>query len=246
MSRGIILSLCDVSGVWSRPYVALGYSVIRVDPKHGAWEEVYKERGLTDRIMGNGTLVPMADGGFGLSYSVQALANILAAEPNYFRQPVVGILMAPPCTDFSGSGALHWARKDKAGLTAVSVSIVNACLFIVKALSPKWWALENPVGRIASLVPGVGRLVMTFHPSDFAGWLGPLSDREAYTKRTCLFGVFNKNLERRPVEPKMVTLKNGKRGSWMWARLGGKSERTKALRSATPEGFAIAFSKANP
>jgi hypothetical protein len=31
------------------------------------------------------------------------------------------------------------------------------------------------------------------------------------------------------------------RGSWMWANLGGKSERTKALRSKTPQGFARAF-----
>ena len=38
----------------------------------------------------------------------------------------------------------------------------------------------------------------------------------------------------------------GKRGSWQWAKLGGKSERTKRLRSQTPRGFALAFAEANP
>lgn len=42
----------------------------------------------------------------------------------------------------------------------------------------------------------------------------------------------------------MYETKNGKRGSWMWANLGGKSERTKELRSITPMGFSRAFATA--
>lgn len=33
--NGLILSLCDYSGVWSRPYEEAGYEVIRVDLQHG-------------------------------------------------------------------------------------------------------------------------------------------------------------------------------------------------------------------
>nr|WP_316651502.1 hypothetical protein [uncultured Gellertiella sp.] len=244
-SKGVILSLCDISGTWSQPYIELGYTVIRVDPKHGNWQELYQERGMTDQVCGTGELVPMEDGGFGLSWSVQSLANILSSKPDYFKQPVVGILMAPPCTDFSGSGARHWAAKDADGRTAVSVSIIKACLFIKDVLKPKWWVLENPAGRLARLVPEAGKHLMTFHPCHYTGWADD-PDSEAYTKRTCLFGSFNKALPPNAREPVMYTLKNGKKGSWMFAKLGGKSERTKALRSKTPQGFSRAFAKANP
>jgi len=48
-----------------------------------------------------------------------------------------------------------------------------------------------------------------------------------------------------PVEPVYFckTSKTGKvmRGSWMWANLGGKSERTKELHNVAPAGFARAF-----
>lgn len=47
------------------------------------------------------------------------------------------------------------------------------------------------------------------------------------------------------VKPKVYTNSKGQKGSFMWAKLGGKSERTKALRSATPEGFASAFCEVN-
>lgn len=244
-SKGVILSLCDVSGTWSQPYVELGYTVIRVDPKHGDWEDLYQSRGLIAEACGTGELVPMADGGYGLSWSVQVVANILLSKPDYFGAPVVGILMAPPCTDFSSSGSRHWPGKDADGRTAASVSIVKSCLFVKDTLKPTWWVLENPVGRLRRLVPEVGSALLLFHPSDYASWADD-PDSEAYTKKTCLFGDFNPDLPKNPREPKMVTLKNGKRGSWMWAKLGGKSEKTKALRSKTPQGFSRAFARANP
>ncbi len=43
------------------------------------------------------------------------------------------------------------------------------------------------------------------------------------------------------VQPHVVTTPSGKSGSWLWAKLGGKTERTKELRSVTPQGFALAF-----
>lgn len=243
----LILSLCDISGEWSRPYVEAGHRVIRVDPKHDdqGWQGLYDGRGLTALACGTGKLVPMEDGGWGLAWSVQVLANVLSSDPLYFGEPVHGILMAPPCTDFSGSGARHWEAKDADGRTDISVSIVQSCMDIKDILKPTWWVAENPVGRIARLVPRVGKLRMTFHPTDYAGWADE-PHTEAYTKRTCLYGEFSMALVKNRMEPVMYTLKNGKKGSWMFAKLGGSSERTKALRSKTPQGFSRAFAKANP
>ncbi len=103
---------------------------------------------------------------------------------------------------------------------------------------PQWWALENPVGRLPKLFPkSLGPAKMWFHPCDHG---------DPYTKKTGLWGDFTTFGPSDPVEPIMYTDKNGKRGSWYWAKLGGKSDRTKELRSNTPPGFARAFKRANP
>lgn len=155
-----------------------------------------------------------------------------------------GILAAPPCTDFTISGARWWPKKDSDGSTEASLALVHRTLDIVRyhlKRGLKWWALENPVGRLPKLVPELGKARLVWQP----WWYG-----DAYTKRTCLWGQFNHELKRNPVAPEMYefTGKDGRvrRGSWMWAKLGGKSDRTKELRSVTPPGFAQAFFEANP
>ena len=146
-----------------------------------------------------------------------------------------GILAAPPCTDFSSSGARWWAAKDADGRTLESLALVDRTLELVRELAPQWWALENPVGRLKTLRPELGK-PFYFQPY----WYG-----NAYSKKTCLWGKFNSDLSRKEVEPVMYE-RGGKKGSWFWACLGGSSERTKELRSLTPPGFADAFFQANP
>ena len=145
---------------------------------------------------------------------------------------VYGVLAAPPCDHFSISGAQYWPAKDADGRTAEALEIVNACMRIIAesiASSDrfKFWCLENPVGRLRYWM---GKPVMIFHPCDYG---------DPYTKRTCLWGHFNPPIKS-PVEP----IKSCKQGSWLM-RLGGKSEKTKRLRSVTPPGFAKAFYEAN-
>lgn len=156
----------------------------------------------------------------------------------HLGRPVHGILAAPPCTAFAGSGAQYWPGKDSDGTTLEGLAIVDACLRAVAIYQPAWWALENPVGRLRRWL-GAPRLV--FNPCDYGGWG---DEKDAYTKKTLLWGNFNCP-EKKPVEPVMYE-RGGKKGSWMWAKLGGKSERTKELRSMTPLGFAKAFREANP
>lgn len=148
---------------------------------------------------------------------------------------VHGVLAAPPCTDFSVSGARWWKDKDADGRTEASLGLVDATLSLIDEVSPHWWALENPVGRLQRLRPQLGS-PFYFQPH----WYG-----DPYTKKTGLWGSFNRNLKRRDVEP-VVYESAGKKGSWMWAKLGGTSDRTKTIRSTTPPGFARAFFDANP
>lgn len=155
----------------------------------------------------------------------------------YFKRQVHGILAAPPCTDFAVSGARWW--KDK-GAPLDGLALVDACLRAVAIYRPVWWALENPVGR---LINWIGPASWSFHPYEFAGYADD-SASDAYTKKTLIWGNANRPAPR-PVTPVMYE-RGGKKGSWMWANLGGKSERTKELRSQTPRGFAEAFRMANP
>jgi len=251
MRDEIILSVCDHSGQWSRTYAEQGYRVLRIDPKHGPNTD-QMGRGITEDAMFTGpTSTIMSDQGEGWPMTSGIAAKMLVADPLIFGAPVVGVLMAPPCTDFTVSGNQHWAKKDAEGKTASSIKIVEECLAIKDACKDtiRFWVLENPVGRMKRLVPLVGEPLLTFNPCDYAGHADD-PDKEAYTKKTQLFGSFNPRLEKAYREPVMYERigKNGKvyRGSWMWAHLGGKSERTKELRSVTPQGFSRAFAAANP
>ena len=76
---------------------------------------------------------------------------------------VHGILAAPPCTHLAGSGARWWAEKGQGALLD-ALSIVDACLRIVLLTQPKWWCLENPVGR---LVHFIGKPKMYFQPWEY-------------------------------------------------------------------------------
>ena len=154
---------------------------------------------------------------------------------------VYGILASPPCTHLAGSGARWWAEKGTKALLE-ALSIVDACLRIIWLYKPKFWVLENPVGRLTRYL---GKPKMYFHPCDFG---------DPWTKKTCLWGNFNIP-EKNSVEP----CKNIPKGSHCqditYSRLlkQGKnpihymppSKDRSQLRSIIPAGFAQVFFKAN-
>ena len=185
-----ILSLCDFTGEWSRPYREAGYDVRQVDIKHG------------DDI------------------------RLFEALP----YPVRGVLAAPPCTHFSGSGARWWSEKGSGPLLE-GLALVDAVMRLVVVYQPSVWVIENPVGRLPDYL---GPCRYKFNPNEFAGWADD-PNAEAYTKLTCLWGRFDAP-EPKPVEPAL--------GSMMH-RLAPSSDRAD-LRSVTPQGFARAFAAANP
>lgn len=140
--------------------------------------------------------------------------------------PVHGILAAPPCTIFSGSGARWWTERDPDGSRLIEgLSIVDACLRLIRLYEPAWWAMENPVGRLRRWI---GAPSMSFDPWQYG---------DGYTKRTLLWGSFQHpvpSVSRKP--------------DWMPPIIHHASpgpERAR-LRSMTPKGFARAFFEANP
>jgi hypothetical protein len=167
---------------------------------------------------------PYKDAGYDVRVVTLPGQDVLTYEP---PSNVYGILAAPPCTHFSVSGAQYWKEKDADGRTFDDISILTACLMIIAKTTPIFWVIENPVGRMRRLL---GSPQLIFNPCDFG---------DPYTKKTLLWGKFNlpqKNM----VEP----IRTSSQGSWL-QNLGGKSAKTKELRSRTPEGFAKAFMEAN-
>jgi hypothetical protein len=185
-----IISLCDYSGNWCKPYRDAGYEVIQVDLKFGQDIRLLK-----------------------------------------YMDDVYGVLAAPPCTHFSVSGAQYWKKKGDVALLE-GLALVDACLRFIVATRPVFWALENPVGRLKDYI---GKPTMYFNPCDYG---------DPYTKKTCLWGKFNMPVKH-PVEPEFVIASNGDRYSKIHMSTGGKSEKTKEVRSITPMGFAKAFYEAN-
>jgi hypothetical protein len=137
MHRKTLISLFDRSGVWSNPYRRAGWEVLTFDLANGPDEDVFS---VLDRVI---------------------KLYIEDPEPN-----VDGLIAAPPCTDFSGSGARWWEGKENQpanyehhygwefdNTIDLSVGLVLATMAIIEYTRPRFWCLENPVGRLNRLVP---------------------------------------------------------------------------------------------
>lgn len=123
----------------------------------GAWSKPYKEAGYDVR---------------NITLPEQDVRDYI--PPNN----VYGILAAPPCQHLAVSGA-RWFKIKGQNALFEALSIVDACLRIIWKTQPKFWALENPVGRLSKYI---GKPIMYFNPCDYG---------DPWTKKTCLWGIFN-------------------------------------------------------
>ena len=114
------------------------------------------------------------------------------------------------------------------------------------------YMIENPVSLISSQWR---KPDYTFHPYEYGMYLTPeeaehplypdyIQPYDAYTKLTCLWtGNGFVMPTPRPVDKTLVN--GGDQYSLAYRKLGGKSLKTKNIRSATPRGFAKAAAIAN-
>lgn len=225
----LIISIYDYTGEWAKPYIEAGYPVMLWDGKHEG-----------DIIKNWGRLI----------------ADIMnAIEAGYYPY---GLLAAPPCDDFAVSGARWFKIKDastvRCGDNDIASNTVDLhvllveCVFLLMETIEQltghkfqFWVTENPVGRIETLVPRLKPFrKLLFNPCDYG---------DPYTKKTILWGEFNANLPRNYVEPEFLeyTRKDGRKTRFapQFGKTGGKSAKTKSIRSKTPAGFARAFFAAN-
>ncbi len=76
------------------------------------------------------------------------------------RTMVHGILAAPPCTDFTKAGANLWVAKDLNGTTKKSLKLIYRTFDIIDYFNTTWWVLEQPPGRLETLIPSLKILVL--------------------------------------------------------------------------------------
>ncbi len=187
----------------------------------GAWSKPYKDNGYDVR---NITL------------------------PNYdvrtYMPPdnVYGILAAPPCTEFSFAKTnSEYPRKIEEGMEIViaCLNIIWKCQYklptpLAKRTNLKFWALENPYGLLRRYL---GHPVMVFNPYDFG---------DAYQKKTCLWGYFNKPMKNPYITPNAKISKKFDKLLNEEIHFEGNEDLTRQERRAiTPAGFAKAFFEAN-
>lgn len=222
----IILDLCGGTGAWSKDYEEAGYIVIIVTLPD---YDIFKTVIDGEYIIFRGT-----------------------KELRVKIKDIYGILAAPVCTDFSFAKTNAKYPRDM----KKAMKLIIACLKIIwecqyklptplaKRTNLKFWALENPYGLLRRYL---GHPVMIFNPYDFG---------DAYQKKTCLWGYFNKP---RPNPCKEYT-KNYIHHITPNAKIGKKFDRLlnkeinfkgnenltrQERRAITPSGFAKAFYKAN-
>jgi len=228
-----VISLYDYTGVMGRPWAEIGADVYCFDIQHKGHSET----------VGKGRIFYLpAD-----LHDPRVLNDIY----NDLGHERVDFLMAfPCCQDLAVSGSSHFKNKAKLNpkfQTEATQHAINCADLAERFGCP--YMIENPVSRLATLWR---KPDYYFHPFEYGGYLSDeeavhptwpdyIPPRDAYSKKTCLWVSKDTFVmpQKRPVECESF-------GSSRQHRLlGGKSIKTKNIRSATPRGFAKAVFEAN-
>ena len=158
--NGVVISLCDLTGNFVRPWVEAGYEAVLVDPQHGF-------------SSGDGDYVTR------LALTVEEALPRLGRVIRSGR--VAFVAGFPPCTDLAGSGARWWAAKyaEDPMFQARAVAVAEQCRTLGQ-LSGAPWFVENPASALSRVF---GKADHTFHPHDYTA----LEPGDNYTKKTCLW-----------------------------------------------------------
>ena len=228
----VVVSLYDFTGEAVKPWAAAGYDCHCFDIQHDAAPRV--EQHGAGRITYRRADLHKRD----------THAAIVAE----FEGRAAFMLAFPVCTDMAVSGAAHFAAKLARDPDTHHNAVAYAvwCAETGDALGVPY-VIENPVSILSTRWRKPDH---SFHPFEYGGYISAddaahptwpeyIAPFDAYPKKTCLWtgGGFSMP-GRKPVDcPAGYSTQHKK--------LGGKSQKTKNIRSATPRGFAMAVFHSN-
>ena len=237
--KPVVISLYDYTGEAVKPWAEAGYICYCYDIQHDPRSADY-------------TLYP-SGGSISKFHADLHDPDTFEFLLNTFTGVnVVFGLAFPVCTDMAVSGAAHFARKREADpdFQTKAASYAVWCAEFFDQLGVPYM-VENPVSVLATLWR---KPDYSFHPYEYGNyipdseaehptWPEYIQPKDAYKKKTCLWtgGGFVMPTPD-PVDPEAY---HGNGYSTQAMKLGGKSMKTKNIRSATPRGFARAVCKAN-
>lgn len=220
------VSLFDESGNMLRPWAERGYECHMFDLVGNPREE----------SVGEGRLI-------------WHQADVMADETEAFIKSLTPyfIFGFPPCTDVAVSGAAHFEKKFRENpFVMVEAAALARRVGELGAACSAIWALENPVSMLKHFL---GDPDYKFHPYEFGAylpeddihprWPDYIAPRDAYPKETWIWASANFRF------PEKAPVYCPPGWSTQATKLGGKSEKTKQIRSETPRGFAKAVFMAN-
>ena len=234
MTKGIVLSLYDFTGEALKPWAEAGYKCYAFDIQH-------PEIGKRDTFEGGGYIEY-------IQMDLWNVDNITRMHKWFSEENVVFGMAFPVCTDLAVSGAAHFKAKAERDpeFQIKASNHARWCASLFEALEIPYF-IENPVSRLSTLWRKPNH---TFHPYEYGEyipdseaehprWPDYIAPKDAYTKKTCLWtgGGFR-------MPDRLPTCKPTGY-SQQHLKLGGKSQRTKDIRSATPRGFARAVYEFN-
>lgn len=222
--------LYDYTGIMAKPWLDAGYECWLFDGQHS--QGVNRE--------GNLVKVGMWFNPYSTGKHVREISQLVGDDVRI----VIGF---PECTDLAVSGAVHFEKKSNANpMFQLEATELAKLVERVAARFNCPWMVENPVSVLSTLWR---KSDFSFHPWEYGGYL-PIDDvhptypdyvkpRDAYPKKTCIWcgGGFK--------EPSKIPVEVNDGYSEQYKKLGGKSLKTKNIRSATPRGFAKAVFLAN-
>lgn len=222
--KNIVVSLFDLTGVMVQPWIDAGYTAYIVDIQHPNGITQDKKQPNLFRIgcdLRNGWLPP---------------AEIVGK--------VAAVFAFPECTNVAVSGAAHFINKGPRALS-LSLDLFATSKEIGEFLQAPYM-IENPVSTFSTYC---GKPDYTFNPYEYGGylpendrhprWPNYIAPRDSYPKKTCLWTGNGF------VMPEKIAVDVEPGYSTQHKKLGGKSLKTKNIRSETPRGFAKAVFLAN-
>lgn len=229
MKRAIFLF--DYTGIMAKPWIDAGYECWCFDGQHS--EGVTKE--------GNHVKVGIWFDAYKTDEQASYIADLVG-------DGVTFVFGFPECTDLTVAGARHFKNKAEKNpnFQKEAIALCDLVRKVGEVINCPW-GFENPKWNV--IQTQYRKSDFNFDPCDYSGYLPDNEPHPVYPEVYPPQDRYNKGtsiwMGNGFVEPYKQRIEPFEKENPGWKKCGGKSTKTKNIRSATPRGFAKAVFEAN-